>query len=345
MTDHEQELISAYLDGELSPDDRARVDARLASDGAARQLLAELRALRGELRSLPRDAVSHDFAAAVVRRAVSAAGGGALARPAADDGDNDRAPWRRLIRPLAYAGFATAAALLVALFSQRGGDRDLALKTQSAPPAETAPLAAPEQTAPATDALTTRGRARDNQAPAPPAFAPRPAAGQIDAGRYAPMQFDSTAAAPAPVAANDEIQPADILLVECVVPADFDRRELLGVLAKNSLDADSPEKETSDHIAITGTREQVDAVIGWLKDQAPRIVANVAVASPEQLADLRAKPDERQFAAAEKGFARKRRRVAETQEAASPAAAAEAKTEQPRVTAVIVLKPKPEPPE
>jgi anti-sigma factor RsiW len=51
MTDHnrkydlDDELLSAYIDNELSAEERAAVEARLASDPAAQQLLHELRSV------------------------------------------------------------------------------------------------------------------------------------------------------------------------------------------------------------------------------------------------------------------------------------------------------------
>jgi negative regulator of sigma E activity len=68
----ESELISAYLDGELSSGERARVEAELAASPAARQLHDELRALRGELQTLPRTAASAGFADRVVAAALAA---------------------------------------------------------------------------------------------------------------------------------------------------------------------------------------------------------------------------------------------------------------------------------
>ncbi|NUQ47365.1 MAG: zf-HC2 domain-containing protein, partial [Phycisphaerae bacterium] len=48
----QDELLSAYLDGELEEGERRLVEARLESDPAARALLAELRGASAALRSL-----------------------------------------------------------------------------------------------------------------------------------------------------------------------------------------------------------------------------------------------------------------------------------------------------
>src|SRR5436309_4567448 len=67
------ELLSAFLDDELSPAERAQVEKHLAASEADRQLLAELKSLRGDLASLPQAVVSPDFADRAVRAAVAEA--------------------------------------------------------------------------------------------------------------------------------------------------------------------------------------------------------------------------------------------------------------------------------
>src|SRR3954469_18421765 len=67
------ELLSAFLDDELSPAERDQVEKHLATSEADRQLLADLKSLRGDLASLPQAAVSPDFADRVVRAAVAEA--------------------------------------------------------------------------------------------------------------------------------------------------------------------------------------------------------------------------------------------------------------------------------
>ena len=66
------ELLSAYLDGELSPAERAQVESQLATDPQARQLVDELRALSGAVRDLPRHTVSSRFSQRVVQAALAA---------------------------------------------------------------------------------------------------------------------------------------------------------------------------------------------------------------------------------------------------------------------------------
>ena len=53
MNQRDLELLSSYLDGQLKPSDSARLEARLATDPALREVLGDLRAARGLLRQLP----------------------------------------------------------------------------------------------------------------------------------------------------------------------------------------------------------------------------------------------------------------------------------------------------
>src|SRR5438552_12478635 len=67
------ELLSAFLDDDLSPAERAQVEKHLATSEADRQLLTELKSLHSDLASLPQAAVSPDFADRVVQAAVAEA--------------------------------------------------------------------------------------------------------------------------------------------------------------------------------------------------------------------------------------------------------------------------------
>ncbi len=55
------ELLSAYLDGQLSPSDSARLESRLSSDADLRAALNDLRSARGLLRKLPQRRAPRNF--------------------------------------------------------------------------------------------------------------------------------------------------------------------------------------------------------------------------------------------------------------------------------------------
>lgn len=65
----QEELLSAYLDGELTAAQRADVERRLAADPAARQLLDELRALSSTLQALPQERLRENLSRKVLRAA------------------------------------------------------------------------------------------------------------------------------------------------------------------------------------------------------------------------------------------------------------------------------------
>jgi hypothetical protein len=70
MSDPDHEiLISAYLDDELTVEERARIEQLLATNAEARQLVDELRALRSGLQELPQHRLEIDFAQNVLRKA------------------------------------------------------------------------------------------------------------------------------------------------------------------------------------------------------------------------------------------------------------------------------------
>jgi len=113
--DSESELISAYLDGELTAEEQVRAEQILAASAEARQLLEELRALGGTLQSLPQEKLDEDLGPRVLqvaeRRMLSpeepkknaganepSAGraADALASRADDSSPSEGFPWREL---------------------------------------------------------------------------------------------------------------------------------------------------------------------------------------------------------------------------------------------------------
>jgi hypothetical protein len=67
--DPQNEMLSAYLDGELTADEQAQVEHLLATKPAARKMLEELRVLSATLKSLPRQKVGEDLSDIVLRTA------------------------------------------------------------------------------------------------------------------------------------------------------------------------------------------------------------------------------------------------------------------------------------
>lgn len=78
---HELERLSAYLDGELTRDERAELERDLAADDALRARLEELSATDAALDAWLVEPASEDFVDRVVRAAVVETATGAAPRP------------------------------------------------------------------------------------------------------------------------------------------------------------------------------------------------------------------------------------------------------------------------
>lgn len=133
----DDELISAYHDGELNDADRARAEALLERDPESRQLLDDLRALSGTLRSAPQGSLGEDFPQRVLRAAEQAM----LASPDLPASEPvpvvpaaaRRIGWRpRGARPWVYAGLAVAAGLVLMFVLPDEADRRVALAPEGA---------------------------------------------------------------------------------------------------------------------------------------------------------------------------------------------------------------------
>ncbi len=119
--EHREELISAYLDGEVTPEERAQVEQWLANDPAMRRLHDELRGVRDSVQALPRHALDLDLAPLVLRRAEQEVLSGeprtgpvqiASTANASVPSWSARRTWRRVLWP----AVAIAAALAIKAF-------------------------------------------------------------------------------------------------------------------------------------------------------------------------------------------------------------------------------------
>lgn len=110
----EDELLSAYLDGELSDEERMRVEARLETDPAARQLLAELREASAAVRGLPRAAAPAAVGAGLWEAVARAQAPAAPLEPASVTNNELRRSSRK--RAAAWAALAMAASLAMMAF-------------------------------------------------------------------------------------------------------------------------------------------------------------------------------------------------------------------------------------
>lgn len=120
-------LLSAYLDGELTGEERAAVEARLRESAEHRQALAELQQLRESFQAMPRYELGDDFADRVVDAALAAAAQQSTANEPArvplapSTVPADRTPASRTPRWLYAVGAIAAVAACWLVFVQFGG--------------------------------------------------------------------------------------------------------------------------------------------------------------------------------------------------------------------------------
>ena len=141
----QNELLSAYLDGELTAAEQAEMEQLLATSPAARQLLDELRALSVTLQALPQEKLGEDLSRQVLRVAER------RMLTEGEPAEMERAPvplarsvFRRFFnrRAMVWLSLTTAVAVMIAINERRQGvgpagkaAREVALvKTQ--PPAK-----------------------------------------------------------------------------------------------------------------------------------------------------------------------------------------------------------------
>lgn len=115
-----EELISAYHDGEVTPDEAARAERLLADDPDCRQFYDELRALSSTLKSLPAESLGSEFQEQVLRQAERR-----MLSPSESTSSpsTDFSRFTRWLRPLSYSAAAIAAALVImVLFPDDGAN-------------------------------------------------------------------------------------------------------------------------------------------------------------------------------------------------------------------------------
>ena len=163
------ELLSAYLDDELAPEECARVEQRLATDPRAKQLLDELRAVSQAMKSVPSATVGSDLCDSVLRRAERAMLVPGERAPAGGVRNLvRRLPFGRSKRAWVWAGVALAAGLML-MFFDREPERNQGLPAVVAErdrAAELKPLAVEQSSASGEVETLAVGR------PAAPASAP-----------------------------------------------------------------------------------------------------------------------------------------------------------------------------
>jgi anti-sigma factor RsiW len=221
----ENELFSAYLDGELTAAEQAEMERLLATSPAARQLLEELRTLSSTLQSLPAHKLNEDISQQVLRVAEQRTLSG---QTESDSFSPELVPssgrWRalagRLSRPRIWiwpAVAASVALMLAVLFPEQGArvvhlpaDRHVALAPARSAPAEEHSIG---RTMPMAEAAPFAGSMRPDAGPAVIMAAPiptAPAAPPASASAPVPVVAQSPALASMEAAQPAESKPADV---------------------------------------------------------------------------------------------------------------------------------------
>jgi anti-sigma factor RsiW len=278
---NDDELLSAYLDNELAPEERAHVDQRLATDPAARQLLDELRAVSRAVKALPAAPLGADIRDTVLRRAEramlrsdSGQGTAAASRNSLDD-SSPRFTIGRSIRGWVWAGLATAAALAIMAFESNSNRDDKlpesvagrriesAERIASSPEPET--IAKSKQTTPSVSAI-----------PSPPAAAVPPNAdvpavglalnepsprenkdnavngrGGMAAGNIGAKLEGGATSTDRSSAASAGSTNTNMLVVRVEVkPESFEKRSFDDVLQRNGIGIEEPAAESTAALAM-----------------------------------------------------------------------------------------------
>ena len=120
----QNELFSAYLDGELSAAEQAEMERLLATSPAARQLLDELHALSNTLQALPQEKLGEDLSQQVLRVAERRMLTGAEPGPVeAAPVPLARSVFRRVLnrRTMVWLSLTAAIALMIVINERRQG--------------------------------------------------------------------------------------------------------------------------------------------------------------------------------------------------------------------------------
>jgi anti-sigma factor RsiW len=138
-----EELLSAYLDGELTAAEQAQVERLLRASLEARQLLDELRAVSSTLQGLPQQKLKEDLSQQVLQIAQRRRIGTSSASPETATTPRE-SRLRRMLSPraLVWSGLALAVAVVITVLdhNHQVPPRDAADRVAMVP---TAPAAAP----------------------------------------------------------------------------------------------------------------------------------------------------------------------------------------------------------
>jgi hypothetical protein len=313
----EYELLSAYLDGELTAAEQAEVERLLAASPAARRLLDELRALSTTLQDLPQEKLGEDLSRQVLRiaerRLLTEGEPGDLETAPTPA---ERSPFRRFFnrRTMVWLSLTTAIALLIVVSEQHNNPQPVQVARRDESLREDNQRAAGElRTPPTIEAVKDRDdkpaelerELSDKEAkselsvisaPARPAESPRSAP---PAKRSAGKAADDSYSRPGSGGTLDGTAAGEILVVRCDISHEAAKQSALdkllvanGMARREPLDQARPYNGAKAK-TLAKARQPVDA-----KKLAPTHAADeyfYVEATPAQLnavlAGLKAQPE------------------------------------------------------
>ncbi|WP_442483872.1 anti-sigma factor family protein [Aeoliella sp. SH292] len=326
----DDELLSAYIDGELTADELRAVEEWLASDPEARALVEELRGVSSAVQALPRASVPAEWTAKLAERLDDARGNTAPATPHHESNGHGDAmpslPFGRSSRGWWWSAAAIAAAVAIMMMVPREPDQMVAKNS----PLAKAParggeivMAAPDAAnAPKPDNATvgstfdapTRGEAAEGEGLDALAMesSPAPATAAAPTPESTPeaADFASVAEAPPAPAAEVPAPAADTMMAEAVAPAEntylivwcdvppesLREKEINTLLTGNGIVVD----ETTDTwlAAAEPVRQQIELrnSVNYQSNNAPTVARGAEAPAPEIASSRFAVPDtERDF--------------------------------------------------
>jgi len=281
----DEELLSAYLDGELAADERAQVEQWLAERPEYRQLLGELQAVRQTLAALPRLTLAPEEADHLLERADREIGMVLAARQV----ELTSEPSQRWMRPFrgwriwVWPAVAATAASVIAMLDAGNAPQKVALERAAGRAVPSAP--AEDHEAP--EMRAARGtELADTVSPeiAPPML--RAASPGSELRKSGAAETESPVN-PGNEAPNDEmlaVDPAaDVLIVNCTLTPDAaQRREFDELLRSNRIAVDDPAIAHAEP-----TADEAESTLAEAKDAPSAADENAEVvyveATPEQL--------------------------------------------------------------
>jgi negative regulator of sigma E activity len=268
----ENELFSAYIDGELTAEEQAEVEQILNANPEAQQLVDELRSLSSSLQSLPAYTLDEDLAARVLRQAEREM----LAEPATplprfhhvDVPEAKPTSWaRRLLRPKNFAWSAVAIAVAVILMLNESGTNNNGASNNVAQVPKSVTIE-PLDVVPTVEAMEALPVPTVAQATEPEV--PSPDEPKVAAPAPEPTMVAETAADAAPETVQEAIKPKEetdpLLVLQCqLAEGSIGHEALAKLLEQAGVALDKPISKDGGSVEFTLTTSQVRQVVSQLE--------------------------------------------------------------------------------